>query len=231
MFKRVLIVDDVMLSIEMGKSALSRTDCEVLSATSGREALDIIRGKRPSLVVLDLYMPEMDGDECCRQIKSDPELQGTPVIMVSVEGDERDSGKCFDAGCDDYLAKPFREIDFLKKVEKHLDIHIREYARTPANLDVIFRSEGKEYKGFIHDLSEDGMFIRYDSPLSVGTDLEIVFYLSGSKVFVEVEGKVVRAVEEAVRYNPDVEPGMGIQFTRISSETREIVSGFISDQG
>ncbi|MBE9504553.1 MAG: response regulator, partial [Proteobacteria bacterium] len=126
---KILLVDDVPLSVDMQKSALSRAECEIFTAHSGKDAMEIVYRESPDLIVLDYFMPEMSGDVCCRKIKSDDSLKDTPVIMLTMEGTDadQDKAKCYAAGCDDFLTKPFKANDFLKKVEKYLDITVREY--------------------------------------------------------------------------------------------------------
>ncbi len=76
--KKVLLADDAELLLDLEKKILVREGVTVLTAGNGREALDLVRRERPDLVFLDLDMPVMDGDECCRRIREDPTAEVDP---------------------------------------------------------------------------------------------------------------------------------------------------------
>ena len=69
--KKILIVDDLEMNLDVCMSVFSRVACKLYTAKNGLEALEITKRIRPDLIILDLHMPEMDGDECCRLIKDD----------------------------------------------------------------------------------------------------------------------------------------------------------------
>ena len=121
---RILVVDDVMLFRHMEATALAWRGYSIDQASSGAEALEKIRADPPDLVLLDFYMPGMNGHEVCSQIKSDPALRNLPVIMVTSSSRDEDIRKAVQAGCDDYLTKP---IDRKKLVEL-----VRDYSDTSA---------------------------------------------------------------------------------------------------
>lgn len=103
----LLVIDDSAPSRELLGRYLGRQGHHVLSAASGREALEVLARTPVDLVFLDLVMPEMDGMELLRRIKSDPRLRAVPVIMVSGISDTAGVIRCIEAGADDYLYKPF----------------------------------------------------------------------------------------------------------------------------
>ncbi len=222
---KILLVDDVKLSIEMEKSALSRAACDIYTASSGSEALEVARKVRPDLIVLDLFMPGMNGDECCKVIKADPDLKETPVIMVSMYDNDRD--QCVAAGCDDIIRKPFKPTEFLKKLESYLKIVVREYARAPVCLEANYSADGKEYSGLVHDLSEGGMFIQTKSLLEAGAIIKIKFTLPDSDVNVEAEGQVMRVVDRSERFKADIVEGMGIKFNDIFHWAKQAITEYV----
>src|SRR5690242_7384516 len=113
MGKAILLVDDVQMFIEIEKEFLQNSQVEILTARDGLEALDIIKERRPDLVFMDLQMPKMNGDACCRAIKSDRVQFATPVVMVTAKGDEEAKDSCLAAGCDGFLTKPLDRDRFL----------------------------------------------------------------------------------------------------------------------
>src|SRR5207244_7626078 len=79
----------------------------IASGASGSEALALIEKEKFSLVLLDLMMPDMNGDEVLKQIKSDPDKRDIPVVMISADTDVEKVSQCIELGADDYLPKPF----------------------------------------------------------------------------------------------------------------------------
>jgi len=103
----IYVVDDERdLTWSLEKS-LSHEGHEVVAANDGLEALRLMHRRRPDLVVLDVVMPQMDGIEVCRHMRSDPVLSTVPILFLTVKEDLGDKVKGFEAGGDDYLTKPF----------------------------------------------------------------------------------------------------------------------------
>lgn len=225
---KVLLVDDVQMSIEIEKSALSRAACTIFTANSGTEALEIARKEVPDLIVLDFYMPGMDGDECCRIIKSDPLLKEIPVVMVSMYNKDESMAKCREAGCDDVIQKPFKPIEFVEKLSKYLDFSIREHARSAICMEVKYNCEGNQYSSFIHDISEGGMFIESNTLLPKGSTLSLRFRLPDSIPEIQVKGEVMRLVEQSTHFKADIVEGMGLRFTEISASDKVLISEYVN---
>ncbi len=116
--KRVLIVDDEPHVLEGLKFRLEKLGYEILTAVDGGEALELIRDEKPDLVLLDLRIPTMGGDEVCRRVKEDEELRQIPVILCTASGADVIVEKAREAKSDDYLLKPFAYKELLEKVEK-----------------------------------------------------------------------------------------------------------------
>ncbi|MFQ5509626.1 MAG: response regulator transcription factor [Leptospirillia bacterium] len=103
----ILIVEDENDILELTRFNLQKNGYNTLSACTGDEGLRMVKAHRPDLVLLDLMLPNMDGAEVCLRIKSDPEFQGIPVMMVTAKSAESDVVRGLAIGADDYLAKPF----------------------------------------------------------------------------------------------------------------------------
>ncbi len=109
---QILVVDDEPYILRSLRYLLAREGYEVETAGDGEEGLSQVRALRPRLVFLDIMMPRMSGYEVCEQIKQDPELAGTYVIMLSARGQQSDRERGFLGGADEYMTKPFspREV-------------------------------------------------------------------------------------------------------------------------
>jgi two-component system alkaline phosphatase synthesis response regulator PhoP len=103
---RILLVDDEPDILEFVGYNLQREGYSVRTAPNGAEALEVAAEFRPHLILLDRMMPVMDGVETCRALRQNPALSRTHVVFLSALGEEDDQLTGFDAGADDYLAKP-----------------------------------------------------------------------------------------------------------------------------
>jgi PAS domain S-box-containing protein len=119
----ILIVDDTRESLELLSSILETRGYRVRLATNGRLALNSVAAKLPDLILLDVKMPEMDGYEVCRRLKSDPSSRKVPVMFISALGKTAKKVEGFKAGGVDYIAKPFEPEEVLARVETHLRLH------------------------------------------------------------------------------------------------------------
>jgi CheY-like chemotaxis protein len=118
--KRILIVDDTRTVLMVEKLMLAGQNCELDTASNGREGLEKAKSYRPDLILLDIIMPEMDGIEACRRLKSDPDTKDITVIMVTTKGEPERVEQALIAGCDDYITKPIDKFELTSKVTKYL---------------------------------------------------------------------------------------------------------------
>ncbi|MCA9570176.1 MAG: response regulator [Myxococcales bacterium] len=124
---KVLIVDDephIRLLLEQALEELEDEGVELLMATNGQEALDRIAEERPSLVLLDVMMPLVNGMDVCRRVKGDPELASIPVMMLTAKGQDLDRQAGMDVGADRYVTKPFDPDDVLEQAAEMLGIEL-----------------------------------------------------------------------------------------------------------
>ncbi|MFP5352377.1 MAG: PleD family two-component system response regulator [Actinomycetota bacterium] len=115
----IVVVDDNPDILQLINTRLSKRGYDVLTATDGRQALDLIRQRRPDAVVLDWFMPEMQGPEVCSALKEDTDTGDIPIILLTAKASESDVSTGFERGADEYLTKPF-EIEELDQTLRRL---------------------------------------------------------------------------------------------------------------
>jgi len=116
MSARVLVVDDILPNVKLLEAKLACEYYEVVTATSGKEALEKVVSDNPDIVLLDVMMPGMDGFEVCRRIKENSETAHIPVVMVTALTDVQDKVRGLEAGADDFLSKPINDVALMARV-------------------------------------------------------------------------------------------------------------------
>jgi two-component system cell cycle response regulator len=122
MTARILVVDDVPANLRLLEAKLMADYYEVLLAASGPQALEMAFTQMPDIVLLDVMMPEMDGYEVCRRLKSDPATRHIPVVMVTALTDASERVRGLDAGADDFLSKPVDDATLAARLRALLRI-------------------------------------------------------------------------------------------------------------
>ncbi len=132
MTRTVLVVDDEKNIVDLVRMYLRNEGFEIETAANGREALEKARALHPSLVILDIMMPEMDGLEVARILRNESDI---PVVMLTARGDDVDRIVGLELGADDYLAKPFNPRELVARVKAVLR-RTDPAARRPASIEV-----------------------------------------------------------------------------------------------
>ena len=113
---RILVVDDIATNRLILRAKLSSAYFDVLLADCGEQALEIVMNELPDMILLDVMMPNMDGYEVCRTLKSRPETAHIPVIMVTAHNCTEEKIRGLDAGADDFLSKPINDVTLFARV-------------------------------------------------------------------------------------------------------------------
>ncbi len=116
MSARILIVDDVLANVKVLAAKLSREYFEVITASNGLEALELVRREMPDIVLLDVMMPGMNGFEVCEKIRSDPATMHIPVVMITALSDTAHRVHGLEVGADDFLTKPVNDTALFARV-------------------------------------------------------------------------------------------------------------------
>src|SRR5258705_7974865 len=117
---KILVVDDEPEAVELVEFNLKQAGFDVAVAADGAEALKKARTLLPSLIVLDLMLPEVDGLEVCKMLRRDPATAAIPIIMLTAKAAEIDRVLGLELGADDYLTKPFSPRELVLRVKNIL---------------------------------------------------------------------------------------------------------------
>ena len=117
---KILVVDDQLSHQEMIVNLLKKSGLKVMSANSGTQALEQAEMHKPDLVILDIVMPDINGYEVCRRLRSNSETKDLPIIFCSIKGEEFDRYWGIRQGADAYVAKPFQPKELLSTVKRLL---------------------------------------------------------------------------------------------------------------
>jgi DNA-binding response OmpR family regulator len=117
MTTKILVVDDEPRYVRLMEANLISEGYQVIKATNGQEAVEMVAEHRPNLVLLDIMMPVLDGFGACERIR---EFSNVPIIVVTAKGEERDRVRGLDLGADDYIVKPFSATELLARVRSVL---------------------------------------------------------------------------------------------------------------
>lgn len=119
---RVLIVDDLAANVRLLSGILKIAGFEVATASSGAQALEMLPETAPDVVLLDIMMPEMDGFEVCRRIRSTEATATLPVVLVTALQETEDKVRGIEAGADDFLTKPVEEVEVVARVRSLVQV-------------------------------------------------------------------------------------------------------------
>ncbi len=168
--EKIVVIEDEDDILEVIAYNLKREGYEVITSTSGEDGLEKIEKASPQLVVLDLMLPEIDGIELCRKLKSDPLTQSIPVIMVTAKGEETDIVLGLGVGADDYITKPFSPREMVARVKAVL-----RRSRSKPETD---RRDRIAFEGIVIDPQRHDVKVDGESILLTATEFRLLHFLA-----------------------------------------------------
>lgn len=221
---RILVVDDLAIFRELETRFLAGAG-QILTAETGAEALAVARRERPEVVVADFALPDIEGDALCKELKGDPALASTAVILVTRGLDAESRARAVRAGADDVLVKPIERLPLIEAVSRFLRVPVaRSLARVPIATPVRIRRGDREYPGRVRTLSRGGVFVETECDAPPGTELDLEFRLPDTGFDVSTTARVVWLRDG------DVAEGMGLQFLRMDGATSRRIGEYVSER-
>ncbi|MDA3902648.1 MAG: response regulator [Desulfuromusa sp.] len=217
---KILLVDDVDLFLELERSYLEGCDYDLVTASSGEEALQRLDKVAPDVLLLDYYMPGINGDEVCRLIRQNSLWQKLPILMVTAAGKPEEVQNCLDAGCDDYITKPVNKQELREKVERLLGtVQRRTAERVAVKLPIQLQEGGRLHVVTAKDISASGVCLKSSTPLEENTTVEMK--LEGSDgVPLSLYGKIKRTAGQS-------EDGCGVYFIYPDQQSKKLLDRLI----
>ena len=224
--RSILVVDDAAMFRDLQALFLARQG-RVLTAASGKEGLELAQRHRPDVVLLDLFMPELDGEAVCRMLRADPVLQDTPVVMLTASQRAEDYERCIRAGANQVLTKPIQRVALIDAVSRYLQSPTpRGMPRVDVATAVRIARAAGECTGTATNLSRGGMFVESPCDATPPEEVALEFSLPETLSVLTPTARVVwRRAGEA-----GVEPGFGLRFVRIDGESVRTLSDFVSER-
>jgi CheY-like chemotaxis protein len=230
MYTKKIIVSDVpdLVSV-LEESFFQREGFELIRVVESDEAFRLIDADSPALAVLDLPSLGDQGIECCHRVKSDPLLQGTPVMMV-LDHDPAVGQKdhCLLAGCDHILERPVSALQMIDDACSLLGLSRRLTRRFPVTFNLEFSlHENKKYVGTVTNLNPGGMFLACEAIYPIDTCLSLEFTLPGFKMPLHCTARVVWVNHSEWIKKEYLPCGMGLEFMDLSEFTKRAVREFL----
>lgn len=219
---RILLVDHSRGALLFQETILRRRNAEaVLTALSGGEGLLKARAERPQLLIFGWDLFDMTAPEFCREIRTDPDIKSTSLLLVCERESAEHADLCLSAGCNDVIFRPLQRDELDEKVSRLTSIPARRQLRTITRIEVSLENNGRFILGRSLNISANGMLLEVDRVLPGDGRVRIHFYLPGDPKPMQIIGEVLRAefTGTMAKY--------GVRFTESDDEQRERIEKFV----
>lgn len=221
--KKILIADSLKHLVS-GENILSRANIQILTASSSDEILSIHKSEKADLIVIDLDMPDMPGDEFCSLLRKEPEPN--PVkVLIATEPKETAIKRAERCGANTYITKPINSALFFTKIASLIDVQTRKAYRMPVKVTVAGEIGNIKITASTINISSTGILIESEQPLNIRDIVNCSFLLPGT-LAISVTGEVVRILKKPAGSIYQY----GINFTSISEAAQRIIEGFVKSR-
>ncbi len=219
--KKILVASSSTSFLDRNRSLFSRSDFFIITTTSGKDALELLRNEEIDLIISDIQLEDMEGEELFEMVKGEGEFPGLSRILIcrdTKEEFERLSG----CGVNALIARPIKPMLLVKTVSQFLTVQLPRSRRVSLRVKVISKKEVLEFFCLSHNISITGILIEAEYRFEIGSILTCIFSIPES-VQVEVEGEIVRSartIEGFYQY--------GINFISLGRTYRNALEKYIS---
>ncbi|MDP1759662.1 MAG: response regulator [Thermodesulfovibrionales bacterium] len=219
-----ILISDSLKHLVSGENILSRANTQILTASSSQEILSIHKSEKADLVVIDLDMPGMSGDELCSLLRKEPD-PNLVKVLIAVEPQETDIKRAEQCGANTYITKPINSPLFFSKIASLLDVKTRKAYRMPVKATVAGEMGNVKLTASAINISSTGILIESAHPLNVGEAINCSFLLPGT-LAISVNGEVIRIIKKPAGSIHQY----GIRFTSISASAQRIIEDFVKSR-
>ncbi len=230
--KKILLTDGVELIRGLEKAFFRRNRYHLLVNHDGRQVLDTVARERPDLIFLDLDLSGMNGDDCCRRLKDDPNLCAIPVVLVTTE-QEAEVERCRRAACDEIIFKPISRHQLSNLTRRILEIAARTLPRYETRLRILFGPDPQNlFIGHTLNLGTGGALIETSYPFPVDSLLVLEVFLPGAAAPLNCSGRVawVNSYPDWMA-PPRLPHEMGVQFVDLASPDKDTIRAYLEGEG
>ncbi len=226
----ILVVNEVTLGRELETLFLSRT-ARVLTAETGQQALELARSERPDLILTDLQLAGLNGDELCHLIKTDPALHKTAVIVMFGANNGEERARSVRAGADDLLRKPLNRVGLIEAINRFLHwSEVRGLPRIECSVPVGVDQRRGTTWCTARNLSRGGLFVETLAPAELETEVRLRFALPERPQEFSPTAQVVwRSSDDTPTRVAGVAgvAGMGLRFLEIDSDAEKELDDYV----
>ena len=223
MAKKVLIVDDTPGGLAPLREILTQPHLTVIEATSGRQALEIHRKEQVDLIIMDLQMRGMDGEQVTRAIRGEKALRDVSILLFVDTPRVGLRERCLACGANDFIPKPFKNAELMARVWPLVNVATRKHTALLAHVDLEREGAAESFVARIVNLSTSGVLLEADVPLAVGLAVRVKFFVPGSSVQISVSATVARRTDigGVVRW--------GVRFGTLDPSVRQTLREYVGD--
>jgi CheY-like chemotaxis protein len=221
--KKILVVSKDDVSLRRERNVLNRSDIKVLTVISCKEALDIHKTENVDLIIIDLDMPEMSGEEFCSVIRAEEKLKSVSILIVCKNEPfdlERVSGSKANA----FVTKPIVSSEFLQKVSRLLDVPLRKSLRVLLKVTARGKCDLESFYCHSKDISSSGILIETRKIIPEDEKITLSFFLTKSFRIITA-GKIYRVAKKSFNLCQ-----YGIKFTNLTGEQQSAIEAFIKQR-
>ncbi|MHB8707402.1 MAG: response regulator [Desulfuromonadales bacterium] len=225
---RLVLADDSRLLLDMEKSFFPETEFEVFLAHNGCEAYNLVKTIEPEVVFLDLFMPLINGEECCRLIKSDLHLHATRVVLVAPD-EEQQLQRCYGAQCDQVVTKPIRRRNFIAAVQALVGQLPRVPARWPVRVAAeLYDGDRCCLQSWTVNLSEKGAYLEGGEMCPMGRNYTLLLKPAGNEPL-SIPARITWLNPGDAPRDRNLPSGFGLQFYDLTSEIRALLRKLLGE--
>ena len=221
--KCVLVIDDSRAAAFMAQAVFRRKGARVLMALDGKTGIQMARLNRPDVILLDYYLPDMDGADVARELKTTPETAAIPILVVTAYREKEIEERCREVGVDDILYKPYTNDELIERVSRLLKLPYRQHIRVLVRLEVETEVGSNIVFGTSENISESGIYLYTSHRFQMNDEVKLRFFLPRDR-----DPIVTRAVIRRTEIRPEYRGyGYGMEFVDLKDTDKRRIHAFI----